>query len=67
VYYRLVPADQVIAFEQEMRAAAVGDWQVVVYGNTLHGFTNQPTVRSSAPHFTTRDQAAVVERNAELP
>ena len=23
-----------------MRAAAVADWQVISYGNTLHGFTN---------------------------
>lgn len=36
----LAPADQVAAFEQEMRAAKVSDWQVVSYGNTLHGFTN---------------------------
>lgn len=36
----LAPPEQVAAFEQEMRAAAVADWQVVSYGNTLHGFTN---------------------------
>jgi len=36
----LVPPDQVAAFESEMREAAVRDWQVVSYGNTLHGFTN---------------------------
>ena len=36
----LAPADQVIAFEEEMRTAGVGDWQVISYGNTLHGFTN---------------------------
>ena len=35
-----VPAAQVAAFEDEMRAAAVADWQVISYGNTLHGFTN---------------------------
>ena len=32
--------DQVEAFENEMRAAEVRDWQVISYGNTLHGFTN---------------------------
>jgi dienelactone hydrolase len=32
--------DQVKAFEDEMRAAEVRDWQVISYGNTLHGFTN---------------------------
>jgi len=36
----LAPPEQVRAFEDEMRAAAVRDWQVVSYGNTLHGFTN---------------------------
>ena len=36
----LAPPDQVKAFEDEMRNAEVGDWQVVSYGNTLHGFSN---------------------------
>ena len=36
----LAPPDQVRAFEDEMRAAEVRDWQVISYGNTLHGFTN---------------------------
>jgi dienelactone hydrolase len=36
----LAPPDQVAAFEDEMRAAKVADWQVVSYGNTLHGFAN---------------------------
>jgi len=36
----LVPPDQVAAFESEMRAARVADWQVVSYGNVLHGFAN---------------------------
>jgi dienelactone hydrolase len=36
----LAPADQVAAFEDEMRAAGVRDWQVISHGNTLHGFTN---------------------------
>ncbi len=35
----MVPPDQVLAFEKEMTAAKV-DWQVHVYGNTMHGFTN---------------------------
>jgi hypothetical protein len=29
----LVPADQIGAFENEMRAAKVADWQMVSYGN----------------------------------
>jgi dienelactone hydrolase len=36
----LVPPEQVAAFETEMRAAKVADWQVISYGNTQHGFTN---------------------------
>ena len=36
----LAPPDQVRAFEDEMRAAAVRDWQLISYGNTVHGFTN---------------------------
>lgn len=35
----MVPPDQVLAFEQEMTAANV-DWQVHVYGGTMHAFTN---------------------------
>jgi dienelactone hydrolase len=36
----LAPPDQIKAFEDEMRSAGVRDWQVISYGNTLHGFTN---------------------------
>jgi dienelactone hydrolase len=36
----LAPLEQIEAFEDEMRAADVRDWQVISYGNTLHGFTN---------------------------
>ena len=36
----LAPPEQVAAFENEMREAQVRDWQVISYGNTLHGFTN---------------------------
>ena len=36
----LAPPEQVAAFEAEMRAAQVPDWQLISYGNTLHGFTN---------------------------
>ena len=36
----LAPPEQIKAFEDEMRAADVRDWQVISYGNTLHGFTN---------------------------
>lgn len=36
----LAPPVQVTAFENEMREGYVRDWQVISYGNTLHGFTN---------------------------
>src|SRR5258708_15104181 len=45
----LAPADHVIAFEQEMRTANVADWQVISYGNTLHGFTNPAANGSILP------------------
>ncbi len=34
-----VPAEQVAAFQDEMRKAGV-DWQMVVYGGAVHSFTN---------------------------
>jgi len=34
-----VPATDVAAFEQEMRAAGV-DWQLVSYGGAVHAFTD---------------------------
>lgn len=34
-----VPADQVAAFQDEMRNAKV-DWHMIIYDNAVHGFTN---------------------------
>ena len=34
-----VPADEVSAFQDEMRKAGV-DWQMVIYGGAVHSFTN---------------------------
>ena len=34
-----VPGEQVIAFQNEMRNAKV-DWQLIILGNAVHGFTN---------------------------
>ena len=42
----MIPADQVIAFKEEMRAAKA-DWQVISYGYTVHSFT-QPRGRRFA-------------------
>ncbi|MEH2528803.1 MULTISPECIES: dienelactone hydrolase family protein [unclassified Bradyrhizobium] len=36
----LAPPEQVADFENEMRTGGVKDWQIIAYGNTLHGFTN---------------------------
>ena len=35
----MIPASQVVAFEDEMRKAEA-DWQVIAYGGTVHSFTN---------------------------
>jgi dienelactone hydrolase len=35
----LVPVEQVLAFEQEMTKAGA-DWQLHIFGNTMHAFTN---------------------------
>ena len=35
-----VPADEVTAFQKEMREAKV-DWQLVAYGNAVHSFTDR--------------------------
>jgi len=45
----LAPSEQVIAFQQEMRATKVEDWQVISYGNTRHGFTNPAANGSILP------------------
>lgn len=52
----LAPSEQVTAFQQEMRAAKVEDWQVIRYGNTRHGFTNPATDGSILPaaHYHAR-------------
>lgn len=36
----LVPPEQVVAFEEEMRKGGVKDWQVVVFGGAYHAFMN---------------------------
>ncbi len=35
----LVPTEQVLAFQKEMRDAGV-DWQMILYGGAVHSFTN---------------------------
>lgn len=45
----IVPPEQVLAFETEMTQAGV-DWQVHVYGGTMHAFTNP---KANNPSFGT--------------
>jgi dienelactone hydrolase len=55
----LVSPEQVLAFEQEMTAAGV-DWQLHVYGNTMHAFTNPV---ANDPGFGTVYQANADKRS----
>jgi dienelactone hydrolase len=45
----MVPAEQVTEFEKEMSAAKV-DWQIHIFANTMHGFTNP---QANDPKFGT--------------
>ena len=53
----MVPVDDVIALQQELTAAGA-DWQIHIYGNTLHAFTNP---KANDPDFGT-----VYDRTADL-
>lgn len=44
----MIPADQRAIFEDEMREAGV-DWQMHLYGNTVHSFTNQGAAKRAMP------------------
>ena len=44
----MIPPDQRAAFESEMRDAGV-DWQMHLYGNTVHSFTNQAAAKRNMP------------------
>jgi dienelactone hydrolase len=52
----MVPPEQVLAFEKEMTASGA-DWQVHVYGNTYHAFTN--------PEANDKDFGTVYDANAD--
>ncbi len=54
----MVPPDQVLAFETEMTQAGV-DWQIHVYGDTMHAFTN-PVANN--PDFGTVYKAVAANR-----
>jgi dienelactone hydrolase len=44
----MIPPDQRAAFEAEMRDAGV-DWQMHLYGKTVHSFTNQQAAKAGMP------------------
>jgi dienelactone hydrolase len=46
----LIPPAARLAFEEEMRAAGV-DWQMILYGNTGHSFTNPHANAMNRPGF----------------
>ena len=46
----VIPAEQRLAFEQEMTAGGV-DWRMVVYGKTAHSFTNPEIDAYGLPGF----------------
>lgn len=58
----MVPPDQVLAFETEMTEAKV-DWQLHVYGNTMHAFTNP---KAHDPGFGTVYNALAEQRSWRL-
>ena len=55
----MVPPEQVLAFEAEMTVAGA-DWQVHVYGSTMHAFTNPA---ANSPDFGTVYSATAEERS----
>jgi dienelactone hydrolase len=55
----MVPAEQVLAFQEEMTQAGA-DWQFVSYGNTMHAFTNPA---ANDPGFGTVYQADADRRS----
>jgi dienelactone hydrolase len=44
----MIPPEQRAAFESEMREAGV-DWQMHLYGNTVHSFTNPEAAKRNMP------------------
>jgi len=44
----MIPPEQRATFETEMRNAGV-DWQIHLYGNTVHSFTNPEAAKRNMP------------------
>ncbi len=56
----VVPDEQILAFENEMRAAPMVDWQLVRYGGALHAFS-QP--EADSPQHGAAHQPAAERRS----
>ena len=52
----MVPIDEVIAFGEEMKNAKA-DWQLVVYSNSVHGFTNPEADKRGIPGLAYNESA----------
>lgn len=59
----LVPALDLATFQQEM-SAAEADWQMTVYGNALHSFTNQDVDQLNDPRMAYDETAHRLSWNA---
>jgi dienelactone hydrolase len=53
----MIPPEQRATFEGEMRAAGV-DWQMILYGNTVHSFTNKEAAKRNMPDAIRYDAEA---------
>ena len=53
----IIPPEQRAAFEAEMREGGV-DWQMHLYGGTVHSFTNQAADKRGMPHAVRYSEAA---------
>jgi dienelactone hydrolase len=51
-----VPPAQVTAFEDEMRKGKV-DWQLISYGNAVHGFTNETAGSDNSKGYAYNENA----------
>jgi dienelactone hydrolase len=64
----MVPAQQVVAFQDGLRAARV-DWQLITYGGARHAFTNRdarPEMHPALAHHVLADQRSWVAMRAFL-
>lgn len=61
----MIPSEQRAAFETEMREAGV-DWQVHLYGNTVHSFTNPEAAKRNMPDAIRYDAEADARSWASL-